>query len=373
MRIDRHNYEEYFILYMDNELDADDRRMVEAFAQLHPDLKEELELLLHYKLIPDTDVMFTGKEELLKLNGESIITASDCEEWFTLYIDNELTSAQKKLVEQFIANHPSLKKELDNMQRAKLQPEQVAFPDKESLYRKEEKVRPLVPRWWRVAAAAILILGIGVATYSVLNKKPGNTKNDIAKDTDQNNSIQNPVAPKQQNTAGINSPAENTAPDISSEKKNNDADKTARPDNTLAESKNERIVNDKKSGDPVIINKDEPVIAENKNDKPSNNLPEPEDNPYLRKPSQNNDVTGIGDKKALTDNDVTLPVSKPSDYINAKSTTPGDESFAETDGKKNKLRGLFRKVTRTFEKRTDIEATDDDERLLVAGLAIKLK
>ena len=49
------------------------------------------------------------------------------------------------------------------------------------------------------------------------------------------------------------------------------------------------------------------------------------------------------------------------------------EAFADAGQKKNKLRGFFRKVTRTFEKRTNIDATDGDDRLLVAGLSIKLK
>jgi anti-sigma factor RsiW len=40
MKIDRHNYEEYFILYMDNELSSDDRGQVEEFIQKNPDLKE---------------------------------------------------------------------------------------------------------------------------------------------------------------------------------------------------------------------------------------------------------------------------------------------------------------------------------------------
>ena len=56
--INRHNYEEYFILYMDNELGSEERRMVEAFVQQHPDLKEELDNLLQYKLAPDTDIVF---------------------------------------------------------------------------------------------------------------------------------------------------------------------------------------------------------------------------------------------------------------------------------------------------------------------------
>ena len=46
MQINRHNYEEYFILYMDNELGSTERRMVEDFVKLHPDLQEELDMLL---------------------------------------------------------------------------------------------------------------------------------------------------------------------------------------------------------------------------------------------------------------------------------------------------------------------------------------
>jgi hypothetical protein len=50
-----------------------------------------------------------------------------------------------------------------------------------------------------------------------------------------------------------------------------------------------------------------------------------------------------------------------------------DVVIGQQGGKRNGLRGLLRKVTRTFEKNTNISATDDDDRLLVGGLAIKLK
>ena len=142
MNINRHNYEEYFILYMDNELGSEERRMVEAFVLQHPDLKEELDLLLQYKLTPDTEILFPGQEDLVKVNGETPITQTNYEEWLLLYIDNELNPDQRKAVERFMAGKPSIQEELALLKRSKLEPEQIIFAGKESLYRKEERVRP---------------------------------------------------------------------------------------------------------------------------------------------------------------------------------------------------------------------------------------
>lgn len=58
--------------------------------------------------------------------------------------------------------------------------------------------------------------------------------------------------------------------------------------------------------------------------------------------------------------------------VTAASKVSVDPVDEERPGRKNKLRGFFRKVTRTFEKNTNIKATDDEDRLLLGGLAIKL-
>ena len=73
--------------------------------------------------------------------------------------------------------------------------------------------------------------------------------------------------------------------------------------------------------------------------------------------------------EALTNPVVTTKSTQPSNYSNASFI----EEESQQNEKKNKLRGFFRKITRTLEKRTNIDATDDDGKLLIAGLAIKLK
>lgn len=60
------NYEEYFILYMDNELDAARRQMVEAFVSLHPHLAEELEMLISTKL-PVEEISFIIRKNCFPL------------------------------------------------------------------------------------------------------------------------------------------------------------------------------------------------------------------------------------------------------------------------------------------------------------------
>lgn len=365
MNITRNNYEEYFILYMDNELTPEERGMVEAFVQLHPDLKEELDLLLQYKFTPDTDIVFSGKAELLKGQSESMMNLSNYEEYLLLYIDNELNPSAAAAVEQFAAENLAVKKELDLLRFTRLQPETISFPDKASLYRKEEKVRALPVRWWR-AAAAILILGLGLTTLWMTNRKSDDSlaagKNELKGTIKAPAPIQ-PEAGDEVLAAGSESLAEtNTTTPVT----NGPSSGKQQPD--------------KQFNQPQPDKAD--ALANNQVQQPSNNLPKPVNNPNLDNTQDavavnavpaNNNAKGI-----LTKNDVTNTTGSSPDIKQAVdfAVNRSDVSEIETagnDGKKNKLRGFFRKVTRTFEKRTNIDPTDQDDRLLVGGLAIKLK
>lgn len=66
------NYEEYMVLLADGELDAAGRQELEAFLQLHPELREELALYETVRLVPDTSEVYGNKESLLKKEPRAI-------------------------------------------------------------------------------------------------------------------------------------------------------------------------------------------------------------------------------------------------------------------------------------------------------------
>ncbi|MBL7731337.1 MAG: hypothetical protein JNM88_09175 [Chitinophagaceae bacterium] len=381
MNINRHNYEEYFILYMDNELSSADRRLVEDFIAANPDLKDELDTLLQYKLEPDTSITFANKESLLVNDSHTHgISLSNYDEWLLLYTDNELDADGKVLVEQFCAKHPAIQKELDLLLQAKLPAETIVFADKASLYRKEEKVRPLFTRWMKYAAAVLLLLISAAIIILSGNKKQAGVPDEVlAKEQPQNT---NPVTPQQENNsvrqdmATTNTPDDQTTTSPAVEVKNQQQPAPV----YAAQPKDVPSVQDKKDMPEQRIPDNSPVnnaVVKTTNDnRPSNNLPQPLERPGINNNQPNNTMAVSNlPQNTLTTKRVTNNNPSSSDIQNASFPENNNtgEAFADAGQKKNKLRGFFRKVTRTFEKRTNIDPTDGEDRLLVAGLSIRMK
>ena len=160
MNINRNNYEEFFVLYADNELSAAEKHLVESFVRENPDLQQEFNLLQQTKIFSDNNIVFENKELLMSSHQDnnSVINHSNYEEFFLLYVDNELNEENKKAVEEFAAWHPSLQLELILLQKVRLAPDSsVVFEGKEKLY-KEQAKRILLFRWQRITAAAIVLI-----------------------------------------------------------------------------------------------------------------------------------------------------------------------------------------------------------------------
>jgi hypothetical protein len=163
MKIDRHNYEEFFLLYVDGELSAEQRASLELFVKENSDLENELRGLLQTKL-PDEDVLLIDKSALFKTENV-FIDHMNYEELFLLYIDNELTNTEKNKVEDFVIQHPKLQGEFTLLKQSKLEAGTITFPYKKSLYRKESR-RVVYVSWQRISIAAALI-GLTLILWNV--------------------------------------------------------------------------------------------------------------------------------------------------------------------------------------------------------------
>jgi hypothetical protein len=360
MIIDRHNYEECFILYWDNELTVSQKQAVENFVKENQDLQEEFNILGQTRFTPDSNIQLGEKGFLL---NDTFINITNYEEELLNYIDDEVTAEQRKEVERFAGQYSAVKQELALLQKIKLQPDaEITFPDKSILYRKEEKVQVISMAWFRVAVAAAIILIAGFATFRLINNNNGVDKIEVAKSEPKkqpanNNPVQsiskpNSQPPKDSKDSFVKGNEKSTK-EQAIDKNNNESlvDKNEIPKNTVAyqrENKNnlpeERKVNDKPTDPTGAID----VIAA---------VP-------------NNEVQKIESEKTndlFSNTSVTNPNRFTSDIIVDEG---GDGSPTREGGG---IKEFLRKTTRVFERRTRIQTTTDDNKLLVGAFAVSLK
>jgi len=390
MKLDRNNYEEFFLLYVDNELTAEQRRSVEQFVQEHPDLAMELDILQQTVLQADNSVVFTGKDSLLKNGSGSLINMSNYEEYLISYIDNELNASERNAFEKFLAAHPAVKEELGVYQQTKLEPEEkIVFANKEILYRKEEKVRVISMQWWKIAVAAAVILVAGMGTFIILNKKDTTTPGtSVVKTTTDKKSTPTPVVTddnkeadkqKTEKPSVLKTVQDNVAAVITK-----DAIKT-KP--SSPEKLTEEKIQTKKSVPQNFVSNNSEALVKNEISVKKENAANTDKNKAVDNriiPSVNESASDLKNTiaslekntaKQNTNNDAVTKEQEKA-YNNKETAQEDfDAVYASNNESKNKkLRGFFRKATRVFEKRTNISATDDTEgKILIGALAVKLK
>ncbi|MEO6671357.1 MAG: hypothetical protein ABIN36_17875 [Ferruginibacter sp.] len=194
MNIDRHNYEMYFLLYVDNELSAEDRNAVEQFVAENNDLASELKLLQETAL-PSEKIVFSSKQDLYKNESTNV----HLQEAMLLHLDNELAIAEVNALSAEMAVNDDLKREWNILKQTKLDPaEKIIFENKELLYR-HEKHRVVPMFFWRAAAAVFIA---GTALFIGLEKFSGTKTND---------SVATTVDPNQQPFKKIQQPKTNSS------------------------------------------------------------------------------------------------------------------------------------------------------------------
>ncbi len=375
MNINRHNYEEFFLLYVDNELSAAEQNAVEVFVQENTDLKEEL-LMLQQTVFNTDAVVFENKHTLLK---EEL---TPLQENLLLYVDNELTAADTLNMQQLLSTDASANKELALLQQTKLQPDiAITFPGKKSLYRKEAG-RVVGMPWFRIAAAAIL-LGFGTwATVSVVNNI--NKPNDFSSGTKKTETKTTPVAPITANTEPQQVERNNNT-NVNTAAVNNTG-----VTNTISPKNNQPVQNNIKRNLPQ--EKENNTIAkEDGNKNPNNNLPAPDYNNFNNNERNKAAIASVPpterantDMKSGNKIEVAPPIGKANTEVsngyalntnfaqgNADENNNDKVLYMDEDNvKKSKLGGFFRKVKRLVERNTNIKTGNG---IKVAGFDIAIK
>lgn len=382
MPITRLNYEEYFLLYVDNELPAVDRAAVELFIQENPDLREELILLQQTVLKANKRLLFDDKASLLKYTSSvNPVNESNYEEYFLLYGDNELNNEQKDQVEQFVYKNPQHQVSFELLEKVRFVPDHtITFPDKQSLYRTEKEKPIVVMRWWRLAAAAVVLLFVGAAGWYYSTYNGGSKKiiePVIAKSTDtpagktpviavpeqKNNFVQN-NAPENKATNAITIPLRKLIEE--SKKATNRNPIQDQPLIAVVTPAEKKPVTESNIPKEAIVPPKEPDVAVgtiDENKKTGNNTGEVEVSP-----------------RRIVDEEVSFEKMSKNDAppaaTYASNTNDRIEVLNTSVSNKNKMRSFFRKVSRVVTKATSFgngENSDDKKGLRIANFEIALK
>ncbi|MEO6720651.1 MAG: hypothetical protein ABIN67_09795 [Ferruginibacter sp.] len=353
MTINRHNYETFFLMYIDNELPDTEKKLVDEFVRENPDLEEELLMLQQSVVVPDT-IVFDDKEALYKNQFDT----SGLQEKLFLHLDNELSESESELLMERINSDDGLKKEWEILQQTKLiSDELIVFADKEILYKKENGKVVAFP-WMKLAVAAVFLGFIVWGGIAYLNNRGNSTdkitvkadkqspdKTPAISDTASQVIVQTPqrLQPKEESTIARVAPA--NTPNI---KKVNTVEKSIDKKKELSE---------------------EQALVKNRK---TNNLPEP----YFNNINNDNSnkistATVLSEMKANNIDDSGNHVTK----TRQPKTIEPDNSFATTASlpesseenndhiffmdeekvKKTKLGGFLRKAKRVFERNAKIK------------------
>lgn len=279
------------------------------------------------------------------------------EEYFLLYADGELNESEMKAVEQFIEHNPDLAGEFGLIQDTIIKADgSIIFEHKELLFRDESEQKNVIyMRWYRMAAAAVLLLAFSITGWLFLGDR---------------NMRQEPVViqPPQANKPAV---AEAVKPKERKETKETN-------DNTVADERASRS-SDKIRSSPVAQSNKREKMKQSDNNSTKENIrndsPEIIDEPAVTKyePTENipeaatitHDVVKTEAVKEIIDVSVeprALDNSEPQgqDVQYAQSFRQETDNdmiyFANTSlTKKTKLRGVLRKATRYLDRVTSLQ------------------
>ncbi len=159
MKIDRKNYELYFIDYLEGNLSPLQERELMVFLEGNPDLKEELQIVKQTRITPPSEIRFPGAESLKKdyIPVDNISPVNIDEKLIDL-LEGNASKEETAAILEFLELNPAFGKERELYGLTKLVPDEtVVCPGKNKLKRRAPLI-PLSLKRTVIAAASVAAL-----------------------------------------------------------------------------------------------------------------------------------------------------------------------------------------------------------------------
>jgi Ca2+-binding EF-hand superfamily protein len=174
MKINRNNYETFFVDYLDGKLDEELVNDFIEFLKQNPDLKEELALVENISMEQEK-ISFDKKELLLK---EKYYVEQAFNEAAIANLEGDLAPSEKDEFEKYLSKHPEKQKEADLFQLTKLQAdESVKFSLKRKLIHRSAGRTVLL---WSARVAAVAIIALSVYNFMDKSSEKIITENQVS-------------------------------------------------------------------------------------------------------------------------------------------------------------------------------------------------
>ncbi|NNC85941.1 MAG: hypothetical protein HKN75_07660 [Bacteroidia bacterium] len=131
MKINRHNYEAFFIDFFDGNLSETDASLLFSFLDENPDLKAEFNSFEMHTLEPEAGLTYNDKADLKRPS----ISFENYQTFLIADIENDLDSHGKQQLNAFIEKNPHVHFEAALFEKTKLTSTAEPYEEKESLKR----------------------------------------------------------------------------------------------------------------------------------------------------------------------------------------------------------------------------------------------
>ncbi len=156
MKIDKHNYEAWFLDYHEGRLSAVQVSVLEEFLRRHPELQQEFDDYVSDTLIADDAISYPDPVELRK----SLMDYSPGEERMIALLEGDLAPGESAEFEQEIASSEALSSIFDEFRKTRLMPEEsIVFRGASNLKKNTSFRLPGLMPSMAYAAGIIILLG----------------------------------------------------------------------------------------------------------------------------------------------------------------------------------------------------------------------